>query len=98
MLLHAVMDPDQGERCECGALAVVVFLLPIQGEQKRLPWCGERCGACLNGAQPTAYQLLSARRRLRRWWREHNLLGEVTEEWSDSRNPQARRPGDSRSV
>jgi len=77
MLLHAVLDPDRGERCPCGALAVVVFVLPIGGEQRRIAWCGERCGACDN-AQPTAYQLLSARRRLRRWWRTHTLTGEPT--------------------
>jgi hypothetical protein len=76
MLLHAVLDPSPGERCDCGAIAVVVFLLPVAGAPRRIAWCGERCGACLNGARPTAYQLLTARRRLRRWWRTHNVLGE----------------------
>ena len=79
MLLHAVMDPSPGERCECGGLAVVVFVLPLRGQPARIAWCGERCGSCLNGASPSAYQLLSARRRLRRWWRTHNLIGEPTE-------------------
>ena len=78
MLLHAVLDPDRGERCPFGALAVVVFLLPIAGEQHRVAWCGEKCGACDNYS-PTTYQLVTARRRLRQWWRTHNLLGEATE-------------------
>jgi hypothetical protein len=41
-------------------------------------WCGEKCGACDNYS-PTTYQLVTARRRLRQWWRTHNLLGEATE-------------------
>lgn len=85
-LLHAVYDPDAGERCDCGALATVVFVLPIGGELRRLAWCGERCGACAN-AQPTMYQLYQARRRLRRWWRTHDLLGDVTEAGPDPTQP-----------
>ena len=75
MLLHAVLDPDRGERCDCGALAVVVFVLPVAGSPRRIAWCGDKCGACAN-ASPSAYQLLSARRRLRRWWRTHDILGQ----------------------
>jgi hypothetical protein len=78
VLLHAVLDPDRGERCPCGGLAVVVFVLPIGGAPKRVAWCGERCGACENG-RPTAYQKASAWRRKRRWWASHNILGEPTE-------------------
>jgi hypothetical protein len=79
VLLHAALDPSPGERCDCGALAVVVFVLPLRGSMARIAWCGERCGAT-DGASPTAYQMLSARRRLRAWWREHNILGQRLED------------------
>jgi hypothetical protein len=86
LLLHAALDPERGERCECGAYAVVAFVLPLRGDLVRLPWCGEKCGACAN-AQPTTYQLWQARRRLRRWWRSHDLLGETTELGDDPTLP-----------
>lgn len=86
MLIHAVLDPDAGERCDCGALAVVVFVLPLRGQLARIAWCGERCGACDN-VSPTAYQLITARRRLRRWWRQHDLLGDPTQAGDDPTLP-----------
>lgn len=86
MLIHAVIDPDQGERCVCGALAVVVFVLPLRDQLTRIAWCGEDCTNELRGS-PTAWQLWSARRRLRRWWRTHDLLGDPTEAGSDPTLP-----------
>jgi hypothetical protein len=86
VLLHAVLDPDRGERCDCGALAVVVFVLPLAGRPQRIAWCGEKCGAT-DGTSPSTYQLLTARRRLRQWWRTHNLLGQPVAADDELRQP-----------
>ena len=64
----------------------MVFVLPLQGRPERIAWCGEKCGAT-NGTSPSTYQLLSARRRLRRWWREHNILGQPLYDDADEHGP-----------
>jgi hypothetical protein len=73
--LYATLDPERGERCPCGALAIVVWIIPAEDELLRIAWCGDDCAACVKRCA-TVTQRFGAFRRRRRWARERDLLGE----------------------